>query len=294
MYLNNYNKKIEKNALTIEESFNYWVEMLFEKCIRIFKWRGLPDNMPQKEIETRLIYDGFCGYVNDGYKGQMIASGSMYGVTQYYDEYTNFKYAVPTCKGGAPLIGKECVVINNTALRNSLFPLIRRYASLLAHAEISLKISLVNLRATDVFAVEDNSIAESVKAYYAKLYEGKPDIIIDDALVNAIKNIANVRQGNAVNDCLTARNEILRAFYNEIGVRYARDKKERLVSDEATGDAQMLLINIKDMLAQRKKASEEINRIFGRNTGVELSEEYEIIEEGATNDDRGINTDVNE
>lgn len=291
MYLTTYNKKIEKNALTIGESYNYWVEMLFEKCVRIFKWSGLPDNMPQKEIETRLIYDGYCGYVNDGYKGQMIAGGSMYGVTQYFDEFTNFKYAAPTCKGGAPLIGKECVVINNTALRNSLFPLIRRYASLLAHAEISLKIALVNLRATDVFAVEDSSIAESVKAFYAKLYEGKPDIIIDDALVNAIKNVANVRQVNAVNDCLTARNEILRAFYNEIGVRYARDKKERLVSDEATGDAQMLLINIKDMLAQRKKASEEINRIFGRNTSVELSEEYEIIEEGATNDNRGINTD---
>ena len=88
---------------------------------------------------------------------------------------------------------------------------------------------------------------------------------------------------------MTARNEILRAFYNEIGVRYARDKKERLVSDEATGDAQMLLINIKDMLAQREKASEEINRIFGVNTSVELSEEYEIIEEGATDDDREIN-----
>lgn len=286
MFLTKYEKKIEKGTLEIEQSYTYWVETLFEKCVRIFKWEGLPESIPQKEIEMRLISEGFCGFVKDGIKGLMVASGSMYGVTQYFDEFTNFKYAVATCKGGSPAIGKECVIINNTALRNGLFDMIRRYASLLAHSEISLKLALVNLRATDTFAVEDSSTAESVRTYYSQLYRGKTDVIIDDSLVNAIKNVANNRTVSSVNDCLTARNEILRSFFNEIGVRYARDKKERLVADEATGDTQMLLINVADMKSQRQKACKEINRIFGLNVSVDLSPEYEIIEEADNNDNK--------
>jgi len=67
-------------------------------------------------------------------------------------------------------------------------------------------------------------------------------------------------------------------FFNEIGVRYNRDKKERMIESEVENDEQMLLLNINDMLKQRKKACDEINRIFNRNISVKLSPEFKIIE----------------
>ena len=78
-------------------------------------------------------------------------------------------------------------------------------------------------------------------------------------------------------DCIDARNELLRMFYNEIGVRYNRDKKERMIESEVENDEQMLLLNINDMLKQRQNACKEINNIFGRNISVKLSPEFEII-----------------
>lgn len=281
MFIENYysDKKIEKEVLELPRSLNYWTETLFEKCVRMFEWRGLPESIPQKEIEQRLILDGYCAMVNDKKAGLIVASGGLSGVTPYCDEFKNFTYAAPTCEGGMVDLGKNAVLIENTSLRNPLLPMILRYADLLAHAEISLKMALINNRVNNVYAVETNETAESVNAYYNKIYNGKNGSILDDALVNSVQNIANTHTSGVVAECIEARNDILRAFFAEIGVRFAKDKKERVVVDEVSADNQMLLLNVNDMKRQRKKAASEISRIFGKNASVELSEEFEIIEE---------------
>lgn len=281
MFIENYysNKKIEKEVLELKRSVDYWLETLFEKCVRMFEWHGLPDTIPQKEIEQRLILDGYCGMVKDIKAGLIVASGGLSGVTPYCDEFKNFTYAAPTCAGGTFELGKNAVLIENTSLRNPLLPMILRYADLLAHAEISLKMALINNRVNNAYAVSDNEIAESVNTYYNKIYQGKNGSILDDALVNSVQNIANARSAGVVAECIEARNDILRAFFAEIGVRFAKDKKERVVVDEVSADNQMLLLNVNDMKRQRKKAAKEISAVFGKNASVELSEEFEIIEE---------------
>ena len=256
--------------------------MLFEKAVRIFEWGGdLP--FPQKEIEMRLLLYGYCGYVNDLYVGEMVSIGGMSTPTQYWDEFKNFTYAAATTKGGTRKIGEDCVIINNTALRNPLYPMIKRYANLLAHTDVSLKMSLVNLRIKNIISTDSQSTADSYRAMFDKFYNGDIDAIIDDGLLKkgngGIDNLALTSSGTlGVMDCIDARNELLRMFYNEIGVRYNRDKKERMIESEVENDEQMLLLNINDMLKQRQNACKEINKIFGRNVSVKLSPEFEIIE----------------
>lgn len=272
------NKKIEEQQLLIDKSYKYWQDTLFEKCIRIFNWSGLP--FPQKEIEMRLLLNGFCGVVDDALKGVMVATGSMSGVTQYFDEFTDFTYASATARGGTKKINRDCVIVNNTAIRNPLFPMICRTASLLAHSEISLKCALVNMRETNSFSCDNEATAESVKAYHKQAYNGKLDVIVDSAIVKdgSINNLTQQNKGAlGVMDCIDARNEILRSFFNEIGVRYNRDKKERMVESEVSSDTQLLLVNIKDMERERKDACERINKIFGLQTSVEISEEFKPL-----------------
>ena len=59
-YASNINKKDEKEELKLDKSIQFWKETLFEKAVRIFVWAGLP--FPQKEIEIRLLLNGFCGF----------------------------------------------------------------------------------------------------------------------------------------------------------------------------------------------------------------------------------------
>ena len=87
---NNKLKKYDKKILNVDNSFLFWKETLFEKCVRIFEWNGLP--FPQKEIEIRLILNGFCGFVDDDKIGKMVSSGSLNGVTQYFDIFLFFEH----------------------------------------------------------------------------------------------------------------------------------------------------------------------------------------------------------
>ena len=276
MFLDKIDKKLEKDEMKLDRSIVYWKNYLFEKIVRIFEWSDLP--FPQREIETRLILYGYCGVVNDGKLGIMAADGGMSGVTQYHDIFTHFTYAAPTAKGGTLEIGKDCVIVNNTALRTPLYPLVYRTACLLAHADISLKCALVNMRYTDLFATDDESTAENVRAVRNRLYDGDYDCIVDKSIVGSLQNIANTTTSNSsIKDCLEVRHEILKSFYNAIGVRYNKEKKERMITDEITDDSQLLLFNIADMLAQRKTACEDIKKMLGINVTVDLTPEFDVI-----------------
>ena len=236
----------------------------------------------------RLIMYGYCGFVNDANKGLMVANGGMSGVTEYFDEFTKFTYSAPTAKGGTVDIGRDCVIIDNTSLRNSLYPLIQRYASLLAHADISTKMSLINLRDTNTYSAKDEGTADSIKKMQEQRYKGVDGVIIDSDIINkesVINLTPSMGANHGVMDCIDARNEILRSFFNEIGVKYSRDKKERMVESEVESDNQMLLFNINDMLRCRQEACEEINKLFGMKVKVELSPEFNIIEKNSEVDD---------
>ena len=94
MFLNNYSNSKQAGKLLLKEtelemqlpqSVNYWIEMLFEKIVRIFEWKGLP--FPQREIEMRLITAGYCGFVKDELLDYMVAYGGMSRPTQYFDVF---------------------------------------------------------------------------------------------------------------------------------------------------------------------------------------------------------------
>ena len=282
MFLSKYklNKKVEKDILKLEHSFNYWSDMLFEKCMRIFTWTELP--FPQKEIESRLLIDGFCGFLKDSKAGFMVATGGMYGVTQYYDEFTMFTWSAPAVANTKSCtIGKDCIIINNNQLRNPILPMVLRYASLLAHADISLKCALINTRETNTYASNDENTAENISKYYERLYNGDSASILDESLIESVKNISNRENTTAIKDCLNARTDLLSNFFKEIGVKSANDKKERMIESEVDSNNQLLLFNISDMLSERKRACEEINRLFGTSINVELSDEFKELQGGA-------------
>ena len=172
-------------------------------------------------------------------------------------------------------------------MMNSLSGLIRRTASQLAHADITLRAALVNYRANEVLSADDDSTAESINAYYSSLYEGNLKAIVDSGLINGVKNLSSSKSYADLLKLTDVKNEIMRSFFAEIGIRQKSDKRERLVTEEVESDSMMLLFNIHDMLEQRQKACKEINKIFGLNMSVELSEEWDYLKK-----ERSVNDEI--
>lgn len=252
-------------------SFRYWRNQLFNQVNKLFTWEGLP--FPQKEIETRLALYGFCGVVK-GNNGMLACDINMFGLTDYYDEFTDLNFVTPL-QNGSRKIHIDAVVVDNNTLRNATINIIDRYAMLLAHTEITFVNALVNGRASKTSIATSNKQAESIRQYQNKLYNGSTDVIVDSSFVGIdIKDNDNTYLKD-IKSIYDVRQNILYSFYEDLGIKKNQQKRERLVSDEIEADTSLLKLNIKDMFEARKKAVTEINKIFGTSWTVKCNVDYD-------------------
>ena len=261
--------------------------------MRLFTWNGLP--FPQRELEFNLMARGSVGIFD--VNGLFASQCGLTGVTEYPDKFIYAIYANPKKGNGMKKINKECVVIYNDDLMTSLIPFVNRYANLLAHTDLSLQIALINSRSMGALVAPNSVVAESIKEWYNALKKGKMLAILDNESMETLasaKGTRNVMDSypstNTIADFYTAQQNILKSFYNDLGVKYTTEKKERLIADEVNSDCDMLLINVNAMLENRKKACEDMKKIFGIDVTVDLT----INMEGVNNDNGGTTIDVTE
>lgn len=292
MYLNNLeNFKCKNNTKkqTLYKSYNFWLNWLFDFCIKLFSWENI--DFPQKEIETRLILFGRCGFNKvDGV--YIPVDVGMYGLTNFYDEYSDYTWTTPLHNGKC-IIGKDGLIINNSQLRTPTYHLIEHYALLLAHTEISLINALVNGRSSNTIIANTDQVAQSARQFYDKLYNGQLDAIVDKTFESIDIKSSDTTSINAIKNLYDTLNNILTLFYESIGVRKAGTKKERMVVDEVNSDSGLLKLNILDMFNERRTACKNINKLFGLNITVNCNvdidgdNEVEDMKEGVNNEPEG-------
>lgn len=265
---------LENNNL--QSFYEYWQELLFERCMRLFIWENTGE-VPQKEIEQRLLLQGQCAVIKKNNK-LFAVTCTLFNQTDYFDEFENITYTMPY-DSGTKTIGKNSVIINNCAIRNPLYPLIHHYSNLLAHVDVSLQSELVNLRSTKTAIAKTKATADTLNKWYNDLFKGKT-YAVRDSYMDGVDFIDSNKNTNNLTNLMELRRELIANFYQDIGIRASYEKKERMNIPEVSLDDGVLLVNINDMLDSRKKACEEINRLFGTNWTVKKAIEYENIQNG--------------
>ena len=276
-------------ACTYPAFYRYWRESLFERMMRLFVWdntenKELTLGVDPKEIEQRNILQGYCiiSKLRESDEELTAFFGSMYTPTKYYDE---FKQVIVSCPvySGHRTIDKDAVIINNTALRNPSFMHIHHYAVLLAHNEVTLVDMLVDARDNGGVPIAQNQKQlESIRAYQNKRFYGKYGVVTDLGGMGVGYAGSDRKTAQNISEIMETRNKLLRAFYADIGVRATFEKRSNVNSMEIDGDTSMLLLNISDMLHQRERACEKINKLFGVNWSVHIAEEIDYGTENET------------
>lgn len=277
-------------ALSFANGVAFYEQYLLEKCIRVFEWKGLP--FDQRVLELPVLMFGYAGFTYDDlWEDFICVPGGLTGVTPFPEVYTTFVYAAPKCKGGEKLIYPQsragnAVLINNTTLRNSIAPLITRYANLLAHADTSIKDALINIRYNEVITAEDDAEAATIKAWHNKVVQGEFSPVPDSKILQRppVIPLSMTGKGQVALDTIEARGEILRSFFSEIGLRMNKDKRGNMIEDEVSANDATLLFNISDMLKQRQAAADYINRRFDLMVRVDLAKEYDYLKENYDGD----------
>lgn len=264
--------------------YDFWLVHLFERLMRLFVWESTP--IDQKEIEQRLILQGYVG-IAPFRKGELTAFfGSLSGVTKYIDEKVNYIARCPIWTNTFK-IGEDLALINNSAARIPTMMLVHHYAALLAHADVSLINCIINHRADSGIPIaKSEKHKQSIKQMQLDLFNGKMIHATDIGDIGL--EFAKITNGNSedIVKLYEVREKLIKSFYADIGVRSAFEKNNNTVNAEITADKSYLLLNISDMLAQREAGCKEVNRIFGTNWTVKLSPEIEMIKkEGEVNED---------
>ena len=283
--MSNLNRKLYKLDLydfsnKLETTMDY-IDYMTERCMSIFKWNNLPDTIPQDVLELYLQGNGNCFFtkVNDKY---YVFTGGLGGEPDYNYRPTLYTVANPALNYNESLkIGIDGVLIKNDTLLKGLLPLHKRYATILANNEISLRIADINLRITSLISSTDDNTTKSAEKYLKDIEDGKLGIIADDGFVDSIK-----AQPLAVNErILTALIEyqqyVKSSWFNELGLNsnFNGMKKEAISDSEQAMNEDVLKPLIDTMLECRQKACEEINAMFDLNISVSLNSSWEDNQE---------------
>ena len=270
-----------QDVTDVFDGYNYYINYLYEKLIRIFKYENLPPTIPRDALENYILSNGYGGVTNNPIYGLVAVPCTKYGVGLYPNYEPLAQYCTPLMQGTNLTIGRDIVVIKNNSYQISCDSIVKRYARMLADFDATENIIISNMRMQVLPSFDNEDSAESFKAVMVANRLGQVDSVIDKSFLQkgTFTPYASGANTTKINDVVSARNEVLRTFLAEIGITSANDKRERMVVDEVNVNSQMLLFNVSDMLECRQKAVEQINALYGTNITVDLSDEYKIIKD---------------
>lgn len=267
--------KAGKTILDSKESM--FRQMLFQmlgKSTKMFEYKGLPDTIKHKDLETQLQVNGFCIWKE--VKGNLYTfTGGLGGEPNPYYLPTIAIVANPALRYNAELkIDEECVVMLNDFYYQGLMPLFNKYGWLLVEAETSLKYAIWNARIPAIASASDDNTHASLKEYFEKVIEGKEyGVVLTDEIIDNLGVHTEAFYAQPyIKDLIEAIQYIKGSWYNELGLQAQFNmKREAINESEAAMNDDILFPTVEEMLQCRREGLEKVNNMFGTNITVELA-----------------------
>lgn len=262
----------------VNRGFAYWRRRLLEWCFGTFVYDGLPDSLPEIEIEKRVLF-GFAPIFIHPKFGMITSWATVTGVN-HFNRPVTCTWSQANCGSGTLTIGKNCAIIyNDTSDETSeyqnprgLSELISRYARQLADVDSSINIMSVSARKTAWAVAKSPDVAKSVRAAYGRQKAGDFEVVMDEGLYDFFKVYPETTSARVMstNDLIALKEHLIRDFMAQLGIKSAERKAERMLTDEIAADDAFLDANLADMLKARQRGVERVNALFGTNISVRL------------------------
>lgn len=258
-----------------------FVENSLAKTQSMFKYEGLPESIPQDEIEKLLQTTGNCFVTKvDGVLYAL--SGGLGGEPDVYNRPTLYTVANPALKLNKTYkVETDGVLIKNDTNGNSLLPIIGKYAVLHTDGLISLNTASVLTRITMLISASDDKTKQSADLFLQKILDGEFSIIGENAFFKGV-NMQTAPTTNSV--YITQLIEMIQYYkaslYNELGLNANYNmKRERLNLGEVSMNVDALLPYVDNMLNERQKAVTKINEKYDTDISVNLNSSWNLEHE---------------
>ena len=252
----------------------------FEKvALSVFEWVNLPKSMDARYLERTLYYDGQATLLKDGNYGfintRCCSNGyvNIYGLPSSFNcysfEYQSNRKLYTGLKGRSEkqikyLETSECILVQNNWSRVPTCATMELFAYRLYEAEMS---AFTNIKAqkTPILLLADDTQKLTLKNLYEK-YDGNQPFIFGDKKQLAKDTLQAIRTDApfVADKIMQYKKEIWNEALTYLGINnIIVDKKERLITDEANSNNELINLNLESYLAPRKEACKQFNEKFG-------------------------------
>lgn len=261
-----------ESALLNNRTYLQYYNRLLELAINMYEWKNLPDSVDERFLELTLFSDGMAVFFRDEILGELCLQCMIGGELDVYRIPID-RTAYATNGYQMRLNNQNSVIIfNNYTHTNSMLD-VEMYARRLYEIERTIDVN-VKAQKTPLIVRATENQRLTMKNLYMQYDGNEPFIFGDNNLdMDAIK----VLPTNApyVADKL---NILKRQIWNEaltyLGIENSNtEKKERLVSDEVNSNLGGVAAQRFCRLNARRKAADQINKMFGLNIEVDFREE---------------------
>ena len=322
---NNY--QFVDNALVNDATFFDYLNRLKKVALSVFEWQNLPDSMDPIFLEKCLYYMGQAALLKDKNYGFINTNCCANGDLNIYGLPTSlncYSFAYSTSRklytGLVPNLtdaqkeqrdNYEAILVQNNWERIPTSSTIELFALRLYEAERTADINIKSQK-TPVLLLVDEKQRLTMENLYSQYDGNKPFIFGDKKQFNP-ETIKSIRtDAPFVADKLM---EYKKQIWNEalafLGINTLnQEKKERLITDEANSNNELINLNLQSYLAPRQRACKQFNEKFGltgtdkeisvrvrsdlyniikqeesivtdyNNNGIDDSEESEVVDNG--------------
>lgn len=252
-------------------------------CLNEHEWSGLPEGIEARHIERLLFNPGYAIFFRDPAMSYMVLEGHSDGRLNVNGDPLG--YRVHGVGYQRKLNADECVVIRNNLLALPTEPFIMHYVNKITEAERTMDVNIKACKTPVIFACDDKDVL-TFKRIFQQVDGNTPAIFADRGLnLDSIQAfLTGVKfMGNELMDYKRAVESDLLTFIGQNNTPV--DKKERLITDEAQANDQLIQSFADLQLEARKKACKEINAKFGLSISVRRREPVEKPVESEENPD---------
>lgn len=249
---------------------NLTFKALYDKykliAVNAFEWGGLPDGIEERHVENQLFLHGKAIFYRSPGKGYMCLNCQNSGQVNVYGDPLG--YIAHGINHTEQVKAEDCVIIENNKLRMATDPFIMFYVNKLTEAERTMDVNIKACKTPVVFACDDKDVL-TFKQIFRQVDGNTPAIYADRGLnmdsIQAFQTGVKF-MGKDLQDYANAVENKLLTF---LGLNNTPvDKKERLITDEAEANNELIQSFADLQMEARKRAAEAINKQYGLSVTV--------------------------
>lgn len=264
-YKNNY-KYIDSSVLNNATYLDY-LDRFRKICLSMFEWVNLPPSMNQQFLELCLYEDGQACFLQDENMGlintKCVSSGmlNIYNLPVAFNCYSlNYNTTRKLYTGIINEKDDTCILVQNNYDRTPTMGSMELFAYRLYEAERTCDVNIKSQK-YPVMVICDEKQRLFMENLYSQ-YDGNSPFIFGDnlQLKDGLLRAINTGAPFLADKLQDYKKEIWNEALTFLGINNIMlEKKERLVSDEANSNNELINLNLQSFLAPRLEACKQFN-----------------------------------